>query len=152
MKKSLVVIVLAVFATNCNESCPKEFMAAYEVGKQMLGDAFPPPPLDPSRNDCGFGIDQTILPGYDTANFSSGSTSGICAASASDKTCAACVKASCCAETLACLGDDACACLLVLRTPGVSLPDDMQCAAEDSAYKTEIACLADHCAKECPAR
>jgi hypothetical protein len=79
---------------------------------------------------------------------------GACGAAATDDTCVACAKASCCTESLSCLGDAACACLVSCRTAGETVEScsaQAQCdLAPGATYTTMASCAAAHCAEQCP--
>jgi hypothetical protein len=161
MKSRLALLGLAVLALcNCS-NCPDPNSiqakaenvladAAYAWANGKLGPLAGPPPAragGPGDCRCSGGCDDTA-PAEDPAALWS-PPHGACTATASDGACAACVTAHCCAETLACVAETTCTCLMVKQTPGISWPADAPCGAEDAASSAEIACLSTHCAQEC---
>jgi hypothetical protein len=81
-----------------------------------------------------------------------GGSAGLCAPATGDSACLSCVKASCCAETVACTGESACACHLTCRAGGTTTAS---CAAScgaalDAVYTAATNCTSAHCAAQCP--
>jgi hypothetical protein len=78
---------------------------------------------------------------------------GTCAPASGDDACLSCVKTSCCEAAAACVGEAVCSCLVACRTadlPLATCADAAQCGATDRAYDTAVACVAKHCAEQCP--
>jgi hypothetical protein len=126
--------------------------AGYTLSKVLLGWLAGPPPApagtygDP---DC---VQGTLPPVDDAAYATRVSQSNACLMSdAGDTACVVCVKASCCTETFACVGERTCTCLMASRM-GIPWPEDVPCGEDDAVYTTETSCLAEHCAHECPLR
>jgi len=80
---------------------------------------------------------------------------GACATATGDDDCVVCVKTSCCAESVSCMGN-ACACLIACQIAGgtvSSCEGASACnAAPDASYSSAKACIADNCAAACGGR
>ena len=127
--------------------------AAYATAKGMIGPFAGDAPASagtPGDPDCASVVVDD--PGMEPAGLSS-PPEGVCSSSVSGYgACVACVTTWCCAESVACFSEGTCTCLIAARTPGISWPESVKCGEPDDVYSTEIACLNEHCAKECPAR
>jgi hypothetical protein len=121
---------------------PASFVAlsdavGHEFGfDQFPKDSCPPPVTDPSLSDQAIG---------------SGAASA-CAAASGDDDCVTCAKTSCCAVSLVCWQDPSCTCLVACRTAGCAADEISRCGQQNVRLEAITACLADHCAKECPAQ
>jgi hypothetical protein len=73
-----------------------------------------------------------------------------CGAASGDDACATCAKTSCCDVSLACWKENTCTCLVACQTVGCSSAESAPCGEPDPAFAAVRACVADHCAKQCP--
>jgi hypothetical protein len=162
MKTRLAVLVPAVLVLcHCN-NCPDLGSAqarlenlvsqlAYALATHYVGPfAGPPPPEAGSSDDPRCNGSTTAGPELEPAALTS--TEGACDGNPGNDPCVACVSASCCMETVACLSESTCTCLLARRTPGISWPESVKCSAPDEAYAAALACLTAHCEQECLAQ
>lgn len=166
MKRGFVIVALITpFLYHC-DPCPTPGsrgaqakdaanQAGYAVAKGMLGPFAGPEPASaggPEDGDCR----QLDVEGPDDAYAIAGISSAPTATCAGPVTgygdCAACATTWCCAESVACFSEGKCTCLMAQRTPGVDWPAEVPCGEPDDFYQAEIACITDHCAKECPAK
>jgi hypothetical protein len=144
MKTRFVLAALALLAVlslcQCDVADQVLGCGAYAVSSGLLGPFAGPPPTKCS--------DLPTSPDYQPAGLAS-RPDGTCTATASDGACPACITAHCCEETLACLTDGPCTCVVGLVLPGIHAPEGTTCDGDAPAFPAELTCLSDHCAKEC---
>jgi len=148
--------VLALILCNC---CPeagswqekvldKINEAGHAVSESMLGPfAGPAPSQAPTSDDDCHSVPQPSPPVAEPAAVSM--QQDVCAKSSpEDKPCSICMKASCCAESFACLADLTCTCHMA-AVLGIAWPKEAPCDDPNPAFAAASACLDDHCAEEC---
>jgi hypothetical protein len=160
MKNRLAALVFAVFGLCHCSNCPDPD-SAQATAENLLSDAAyafanatVAPFAGPRPGRAGTSEDCRCTSTWGAAPPAEGTAAlwsppRACPATAADGPCPACVAAHCCAETVACLAEDTCPCLMARQMPGLPRPESAQCGAQDAAYAAESACLTTHCAEEC---
>jgi hypothetical protein len=157
--KRHIVPLLALLALLCNCSncpAPDSLQARVENALAAAGHGWadsklgataagPPPPAAGGPEDCRCNP-ALCAPDEEPATLMSHPPAGAGATPyAGDDPCVACVRANCCAETVACASEYACTCLMAKDDPGITWPASAPpCGAKDATFTSLTACLSAH--------